>query len=334
MKAFAALCVVVLLAAGGAYGWFHWATTTPMSADSSLVVFEVPKGATLNQVGASLVKAGFLRSELLFKIWLKLHPKTPAPKAGKHEIHKAMNLAALMGALASKPLSEDIPITLVPGWRLRDVDKYLVEKGLIDPGEYIQGASDKGRFQPGFVIEGESLAGYLFPETYLVPPGKLDVSKLIERQLERFKLSFAEPHAEEIKESGRSLHTIVVVASLLEREEPKPEMRPEVAGVIFKRLNLNQPLGIDATSRFMLDDWNDERGFIRLLKDPNDPYNTRLRPGLPPGPIGEPSLESLLGATRGKPGKWLYYLHDKNGNVHFGRDGDEHDRNRKKYNVW
>jgi UPF0755 protein len=335
MRVLAVLALLIVLAAGGAYFYLQSMVNTPIDAeDKTVVVFEVPKGATLHQVGIDLQKAGFIRDVNALKIWLKLNRDAPAPKAGKHEINKGMNVPQLLAALSEKPLSEDVPLTFVEGWRLRDADKFLADKGWIDAGAYVKAASDKTKYKTEFTIEADSLTGYLYPTTYYVPPGKLDVEKLIQRQLDEFNLRFAKPHAEEIQQSGRPLHTLVIVASLLEREEPKPENRPDVAGVIFRRLELKQPLGIDATSRFNLADWNDERGFIKLLKDPSDAYNTRLKPGLPPGPIGEPSLDSLLGAVRGKAGKWLYYLHDKDGTVHFARNGDEHDKNRKKYNVW
>jgi UPF0755 protein len=335
MKALTIIAVLICIAAGGAYFYLHHTVNTPIDAnDKTVTVFEVPKGATFNQVATQLEKAGYVRDATAIKVWLKLNPDTPPPKAGKHELTKSMNVAALLAALAAKPLSEDVELTIVEGWRLRDIDKYLVDKGWIEAGEYVKAAADKSKFKTDFTIEGKECTGYLFPSTYLVPPGKLDVPKLIQRQLDEFNTRFVLPNGEEIKQSGKSLQTIVIVASMLEREEPKPDNRSEVAGVMFKRLQLNEPLGIDATSRFTLDDWNDERGFIKLLKNPSDPYNTRLRPGLPPGPIGEPSLPSLIGALRGKPGKWLYYLHDKDGNVHFARNGDEHDKNRKKYNVW
>jgi UPF0755 protein len=335
MRVLAVALVVLLLAAGGGYFYLNWATNTPMEPGSiELVRFEVPKGASFNQVGGLLVKGGFVRSELLFKLWLKLHPTAPAPKAGKHDIGKGMNLEQILNELGGKPISEDVPLTMVEGWRLRDADKILAEKGLIEPGEYMKAASDKSRFKLNFPIEGSDLAGYLYPETYMVPPGKLDVNLLIQRQLNRFEEVFLIPHDAEIKASGRPLHTIVIVASLLEREERKVENRAEVAGVIYKRLQLNTPLGIDATSHFTLENWNDGKGLRAQLKDPNDPWNTRLRPGLPPGPIGEPGLPSLQGALRGKPSKWLYYLHDKDGNLHLSRNGDEHEAKRKKYNVY
>ncbi len=335
MRALGIVLVVLLLAAGGAYFYLDWSVTTPIDpAQKETVVFEVPKGATLNQVGGALVKAGFVRSALPFKIWVKLHPSIEVPKAGKHEISKAMNVSELLFVLASKPLSEDVPLVIVPGWRVRDTDAFLSGKGMIDAGEYLKAAADKTRFQLAFPVEGDTLSGYLWPETYMVPPGKLDVDKLIQRQLDAFNEAFYVPNRDEIEKSGRSLQQIVIVASLLEREEPKPEMRPDIAGIIYKRLDKRIPLGVDATSRYTLDDWNDRAAFLKMLNDPDDPYNTRNRPGLPPGPIGEPALDSLLGALRPKRSPYLYYLHDKDHNVHFARTGDEHEANRRKYNVY
>ena len=83
------------------------------------------------------------------------------------------------------------------------------------------------------------------------------------------------------------------MASMLEREEPTESQRPIVAGILWKRLDNKWRLGVDATSRYTLDDWTDERAFRKLLRDPNDRYNTRLHYGLPPTPIGNPSLSAL-----------------------------------------
>ena len=80
--------------------------------------------------------------------------------------------------------------------------------------------------------------------------------------------------------------------------------------------------------------WNDRRAFLKKLRDPRDPYNTRLRKGLPPTPIGAPSLSSLKAALRPKKSRYLYYLHDSNGNIHFARNAKQHEANRKKYNVY
>jgi UPF0755 protein len=330
------VAVLVLAAAaalGGAFFYVERMASTPAGTSDEPVVFDVPKGAALNQIGKKLAKEGLIGSELVFKVHVKLHPP-PSAKAGKHELRKSMALSEILAKLGENPIPDDVPLTMVEGWRLRDADAFLAAKGLIEAGEYEKAASDKSKFTVPFEVEGPSLAGYLLPETYMVPPGRLDVNALIQRQIDAFAGRFAKPQAEEIARSGRTLSAVVIMASMLEREEPKSENRPAVAGVLYKRLDSKTPLGVDATSRFTLADWNDRRSFLEKLRDPDDPYNTRVRAGLPPTPIGAPSLDSLLAALRPKSGPYWYYLHDDGQNIHFARTADEHEANRRRYNVY
>lgn len=334
LRVFGVLGLLGLLAAAGAYGWYHWAAS-PVDPAAGPVDFRVPKGTAASAVGARLAAAGLLRSELAWKIYFKL-AAPPAPKAGLHRVSAAMDVPALAAALAAQPLAEEIEVTLIEGWRLRDADAALAAKGLTAPGAYLEAANHPERFRVPFALQADSLAGYLLPDTYRVPApdGALAVDRLIQTQIDAFWQRFAEPRADEIAASGRDLHQIVIMASLLEREEPKPEVRPKVAGVLYKRLDSNTPLGVDATSRFTLENWNDRRAFLRQLRDPGDPYNTRLRRGLPPGPIGAPSLASLEAALRPEKSPYWYYLHDKQQNIHFARNAREHEANRRRYDVW
>lgn len=334
-----ALVLSFLLLVMAGVGWvsLQSAFSEPISPGSTeTFVFEVKKGATLNQVGKDLADHGVIADARIWRLYLKLNAQAPSPKAGKHEVGPGMNIAALLEALAAKPLSEDVPLTMVEGWRLRDADAALAAKGLITAGAYLKAAQDPGRFQIEFELPKgtKSLEGYLFPETYMVPKGKLDVDKLIQRQLDAFHAKFVKPNAADIKKSERSLADIVILGSMLEREEPKPKMRPKVAGVMYNRLRKDTPLGIDATSRYTLDNWNERRPFLKKLRDPDDPYNTRLKAGLPPTAIGAPSLPSLLAALRPEPSKYWYYLHDADQNIHFAKTAAEHEANRKRYNVW
>ena len=124
------------------------------------------------------------------------------------------------------------------------------------------------------------------------------------------------------------------MASMLEREEPVASVRPKVAGVLYKRLDAKHPLGVDATSRYTLDAWNDRRAFLKKLRDPDDPYNTRLRIGLPPTPIGAPGLPSLQAALRPVASPYWYYLHDAKQQIHFAETAEGHEANRRRYDVW
>ena len=91
---------------------------------------------------------------------------------------------------------------------------------------------------------------------------------------------------------------------------------------------------MDATSRYTLAEWNDRKAFLQKLRDPEDPYNTRIHKGLPPTAIGNPSLTSLTAALEPVDSEFWFYLHDHEQNFHGGRDAAEHEKNRARYNVY
>lgn len=293
------------------------------------VVFEVPKGAAAGGLGDDLEQANVL-SEMEWWLLTKTEDVS-CVKAGKHELTPGMSAAEVRDVLCGAPLADDVPFTVIEGWRILDIDKALAEKGLIKAGAYIDAATNK-KVEAPFEITSPSLEGYLYPETYKVPAGGADVDRLIRRQLETFQERFLAKHPDGF--GKRSLEEVVIVASMLEREEPKPSNRPLVAGIMWKRVDRNFGLGIDATSRYTLDDWNDRGAFLEKLRDPSDPYNTRRRVGLPPTAIGNPTIASLEAAANPEGSEWLYYLHDAQGNLHPARDAAEHEANRAKFNVY
>ncbi len=308
----------------------------PMDASSTTpVVFEVPKGASAGGLGPSLVEAGLIPDELTWKLYLKRDAAGGCLKAGRFELSPAMTMPELMAAMCGVPLVDEVQVTFVEGWRMREIDAELSRLGLIEEGTYWAAAKDPGRFDLPGGLEGlTSLEGLLLPESYSVPADGVDVEVLIQRQLDLLDTRFVQPNQAAIDASGRSLYELLIVASMLEREEPRPSNRPMVAGVMWKRLDNQWNLGIDATSRYTLADWNDRKAFSRQLNDPADVYNTRKRPGLPPTPIGNASVESMNAALNPEGSEYWYYLHDSEGNLHPGRSLAEHNALKRKYNVY
>ena len=292
--------------------------------------FEVPKGATASGLGPKLIDAELVPGEMQWKLFTK-QTDMSCLKAGRFEVSRAMSLNELRDTLCGAPLADDVAFTVVEGWRIRDIDAALVDKGWIDPGEYAAMAEGKTVASP-FEVSAKTYEGYLYPETYMVAPGdKFDAANLVKRQLQTFQKRFL---AEDTDLGKRSLDDIVVMASMLEREEPKPKNRPLVAGILWKRIDTNNALGVDATSRYTLDDWNDRRAFLKNLKNPDEPYNTRLKKGLPPTAIGNPTVSSLEAAVSPKESVFWYYLHDADGELHPARNAAEHEANRAKYDVY
>jgi UPF0755 protein len=293
-------------------------------------VFVVPSGRTARGLGPALVAEGVVASESKWTWFLRLEDGS-CVKAGRHPVRGDMSMREVLASLCGNPLPEDEPFTVVEGWRIRDIDAALAEKGWIRAGDYAALAQTKQVDLP-FPIDSPSLEGYLYPETYLVVPSSFSAKDLIERQLATFRDRFLAEHPDGF--GTRSLHDVVVVASMLEREEPNPDNRPLVAGVIWKRLDAGWALGIDATSRYTLANWNDRGAFLDKLKDPNDVYGTRVRKGLPPGAIGNPTRSSLEAAVQAKPSEFWYYLHDGEGVLHPARTVVEHEANRARYGVY
>ncbi len=150
-----------------------------------------------------------------------------------------------------------------------------------------------------------SLEGFLFPATYeLFANGGVDA--LVKKQVEAFDANLAGIDMSYAKSKNLSVYDVVIIASLIEREIAVPEERTLAASVIYNRLAANDTLGIDATIRF--EDRNYTKPLVQSRLDADTPYNTRINPGLPPGPIGNPGLASLEAAANPAKTDFYYFV--------------------------
>jgi UPF0755 protein len=296
------------------------------------IVIEVPKGATARGMGAPLQQAGALDDGEAFSWYVRIHKEGGCIKAGQHRVSRSMTHAEIIEALCGVPLSNAVPFTVIEGWRIREIDAALAKAGYIQAGEYKAMAKTPRAFTASFTLPSDSLEGYLFPETYMLEPDRFEVKKFIQRQLDMFGERFMAKHRDGF--GNRSLNDVVIMGSMIVREEPTEKQRPMVAGILWKRIDNKWNLGVDATSRYTLSKWNDRRAFLKKLRDPKDPYNTRLRQGLPPTAIGNPDISSLEAAAASTPSPYWYYLHDKKGVIHPSRSVKEHEAYRRQYNVY
>jgi UPF0755 protein len=325
--------VLLLLIAGCSMLADHYgAPRDPLDRTDRVVV--VPAGATARSMGAPLEAAGAVESADDFVTYVKLSKEGSCIKAGRHKVQAAMSAAEIIAALCGVPLPEDQPFTIKEGWRIREIDAALAEKGWTQPGEYAALVAGPDGYTASYPLPAHSLEGYLYPDTYMVNPDKWDTRAFVQRQLDLFAERFYAPNEAKIKASSRSLDQLVIMSSMIEKEEPTPAQRPTIAGILWKRLDAGWNLGVDATSRYTLEDWNDRKPFLRQLRDPSDVYNTRLRPGLPPTGIGNPGITALEAALNPVESDWWYYLHDEQKVLHPARDEAEHEANRRKYNVY
>lgn len=303
-------------------------------ADPTEHIFTVPAGSTARALGPALEAEGLVDDADDFGLYVRLSKEGGCIKAGRFKLRPDMDAPTLLRTLCGTPLPEDVPFTVVEGWRIQEIDAALAAKGWTQPGEYSSLAHSPGEFKAAFPLPATSLEGYLYPETYMVIEAKWSTHDFIQRQLDTLAERFYTANKAAIEAGKRPFGDLVIMASMVEKEEPTPSQRAIVAGILWKRLDASWNLGVDATSRYKLPDWNDRKPFLKALRDPNDPYNSRLRPGLPPTAIGNPGVTALDAALHPVESDNWYYLHDANRVIHPARNEAEHEANRRTYNVY
>ncbi|MEN0066063.1 MAG: endolytic transglycosylase MltG [Myxococcota bacterium] len=289
-------------------------------------IFEVPQGSSANALAPAVVEAGFFNAEWEWKIFVRFQDAS-CIKAGRFEVSHAMSPIEFLETLCGTPLSDDVPFTVVEGWRIVDTDRALAAKGWIEPGDYLTIATGKTVDAP-FDVPSTTFEGYLWPETYRVNADRFDAERFVERQLAMFKQNFLDDHPEL---RGERLQEVVVMASMIEQEERNFDNRPFISGILWNRIKKPMPLGVDATSRYTLEKWNDN--VLPKIRDRSDPYNTRYRNGLPPTAIGAPGSHALQAALNPKPNPYYFYLHDRDCVLRVAKTNAGHRKNKKTYGI-
>lgn len=242
------------------------------------------------------------------------------------------------------PPRPEVTLTIIPGWNLRQVAEYLVEKGLASSTEDVYVLTGKPAYdyrpvayqlpqikdvkilaaKPAHV----SYEGYLAPETYRVfeDASILDIlKKLVDQRDEQITAQMWE----DIEKSGRSSYEIIIMASILEKEVQNADDKAKVADILWRRLDRNWALQVDSSVHYAID----KRGEVftkAAEREFDSPWNTYKYPGLPLGPISNPGLASIKAAIYPEKNSYWYFLTGKDGKAYYGKTLDEHNANKIK----
>ena len=294
----------------------------PNSDSPARVAFEIPRGANLAQISEILSQKELVRDELAFRLFARWKGLSEKFQAGEFIISRNLKMSEIAEILQSGKTAE-IKITIPEGSTIAQIDEILAKKNLILPGEFADCASFCD-----FASAPENFEGYLFPSTYFVNQKNFSNQKFIAR-LHRTFLQKVAPFKKDF--GDRSLDQMVKVASMIEREAFGDSLaeRKIISGIIWKRLRERIHLGIDATTRYEIGDW--KRPLLAADFSEPTPYNSRKVLGLPPTAISNFSIESLQAAVFPEETEFYYYLHDRSGQIHFGRNLAEHQENKQRY---
>ncbi len=310
---------MVLLAVSGPVLYFKDYLDNPTNMATEPFDVRIERGMSVREVAEVLKSQGVIKNPSNFTLICRLMDATIP--AGEYNILARLKPKELVRAFEPKNLALR-RVTIPEGSTLREIAG-IVESSLgIDASSFIK-VCNGGSFAAKLGIQADSLEGYLFPETYHFEPGTR-ASKVIKRMVKEFSEVLGPRQKEQVSELNMTLHEIVTIASMVEKETALDEERPLVAAVIYNRLKRNMPLQIDPTVIYGLKEFDGNLTREHLKTDTE--YNTYTRKGLPPGPICSPSKESLLAALYPKDVDYLYFVSTNNGYHKFSSTMQEHNK--------
>ena len=269
----------------------------------------------MSDITKQLSDARIIKHPRFLQFTLRISGASSRVQSGAYLFKTPQNLFAVAYRLITGDYGlPPVKVTFVEGLTVRDM--------ALQTAETFSGISSDD-----FISEGRSQEGYLFPDTYLFHPDA-DVTSIIATMRTNFDAKIA-PLSDDIKTSGHSISDVVIVASLVEKEVRTNENKRIVAGILWKRLEINMPLQVDAVFGYIFNRDTYSPSFEDLKV--NSPYNTYIHTGLPPGPISNPGLESIQAALYPIKTNYLYYLTGSDDLMHYARTYAAHIANQNKY---
>lgn len=293
------------------------------------ILFEIKKGDTLRDIAFNLKKEGFIKDRIGFILFMKAFNKEKKIKPGYYFLKSSFSTFQIMKKI-TKGVSEKVKITIPEGLTIPEIAGILYYKGKIEPDKFLKLCNDPNFINSLGINElGKglnSLEGYLYPTTYFFYYGEEPEAVIREMVLTLFK---------EIKEfqtglidSKFSIHQILTIASLVEKEAAKDFEKPLISSVIYNRLKKNMRLQICVTVQYALGKHKTRLTYEDLEID--SPYNTYKIAGLPPGPICNPGKSSIIAAIYPAKTDYLFFVSKGDGTHHFSKTLNEHIENKIK----
>lgn len=301
---------IILVACFLAYGLL-----LPAGPQSQQLV-QLKSGSSARRIAADLKQAGVIRSQYAFLLWHYLHGDK-ALKAGEYSFDHRAGVREVYDRITRGDIY--FHTVVVPeGFNMFDIASALEAAGLGNRDDFLQIARTQTSLIADLDPQAPSLEGYLFPDTYHFTRTQ-SLRDIAAVMVHRFRQA-----SHEIGITG-NMHSIVTMASIVEKETAVPDERPIVAGVFNNRLARNMVLATDPSVIYAALLNNRYRGTIYQSDlHFNSPYNTYKVAGLPPGPICNPGRESLVAAMHPATTDFLYFVSDNQGHHRFARTEREH----------
>lgn len=298
----------------------------PVSAERKQYIITVEPGSTTATIADNLKAKGVIRSDWAFEWYVRNHQLRDQLKAGTFAVYESQSVSEIVNTIVKGKIATNL-VTIVPGKRLAQIRDTLIQSGF--NAEEVDGALDPSQYEGHPALtdkpENASLEGYLYPESFQKSK-ETTATQIIKQSLDEMQLRLTPALRQAISQQGLTLHQGITLASIVEQEVSNPSDRAQASQVFLKRYKSDMALGSDPTAFYGAIRDGKERS---VLYDSD--YNTRIRKGLPPGPIGNVTENSLNSVASPAQTDWLYFVSGDDGKSYFSKTLQEHEDLTKKY---
>lgn len=312
------LSLALLLLAAAAFAfWMYRELQRPITHTRQEQYIEIPRGSSPDEVIERISSAGVIGRSWPLRLYVRLSGAAPRLKAGEYRFPSPISPLGVLRKLeeGQQRLNR---FTVKEGWKRWDIANALAQNPewkLENSDQAFALMNDVSLIQD-LDPQAKNLEGYLYPDTYNFPPNTTP-RQLIELMVQRFRQVWKNKLADQALAAGKSVREVVTVASLIETEAKLVGDRPLIASVIYNRVKLDIPLGIDSTIIYasqLAGKWRNDGKVYQSDLDRESPYNTRKVRGLPPGPVASPGASSLEAALSPATTDYLFYVREPSRN--------------------
>ena len=321
------VAAVLVISAGSGFALWRYANT-PVSRLDRQVVFAVSPGEPFDSLISRLTDDGLVNAPYKFKIWARLKGIDKKLKAGEYHLSASMTPNEILGVLVEGKAYLH-HLTIPEGFNLKQIAAEVAAQGLGDSQTFLDLVMDP-KTASKYEIKAQTLEGYLFPDTYLFPKG-VSAATIIDMMVQRFNEQFSPQWHARARELHMSVHEIVTLASIIEKETGDPAERPLISSVFHNRLRKKMRLESDPTVIYGIKDF--DGNIKRSHLNTRTPYNTYIIRGLPPGPIASPGRAAIKAALYPADTSFLFFVSKKDKTHHFSTNIREHNRAVRKYQL-
>ncbi len=300
----------------------------PLRGEEAKVNLTIHPGQGFDNMMELLEKSNMIRQPDKFKLYARLRGFDKKLKAGDYSISTSMSPSELLDMMVNGRVALH-KLTIPEGYNLYQIASAAEEAGIVSQEDFLITATDE-TFVREMGIDADTFEGYLFPETYYFHKG-VSARKMISAMVQRFNSVFEEAWGKRAQNLDLSIHEVVTLASIIEKETGAPFERPVISSVFHNRLRRGMRLETDPTVIYGLKNFNGNLTRKDLLTP--SAYNTYLIHGLPPGPIANPGRDALAAALFPADTHYLYFVSKRDHTHQFSTNLSDHNNAVRTYQL-